>query len=101
MKLRRGAPTGEEAETLALQVLNFLAADPQRLVRFLSLTGLGPRDLKNWGQDPSLAVAVLDHLLSDESLLLVFAAEQGIRPESVAAAHALLSGGHGRDWQST
>ena len=101
MKPRKDAPASrEDADTLALQGLTFIAADPQRLVRFLSLTGLTPQDLKQWGQDPTLAIAVLEHLLADESLLLVFTAQQGIRPETVAPAHALLSGGHGRDWHS-
>ncbi|MBL8883416.1 MAG: DUF3572 domain-containing protein [Hyphomicrobium sp.] len=101
MKPRKSPPANkEDADTLALQGLTFIAADPQRLVRFLSLTGLTPQDLKKWGQDPTLAVAVLEYLLADESLLLVFTAEKGIRPETVAPAHALLSGGHGRDWHS-
>jgi len=101
MKPRKSAPANkEDADTLALQGLTFIAADPQRLVRFLSLTGLTPQDLKSWGQDPTLAVAVLEYLLADESLLLVFTAQQGIRPEAVGPAHALLSGGHGRDWHS-
>jgi hypothetical protein len=33
---------------------------------------------------------VLNHLLQDESLLLVFAASHGIAPELIAPAHALL-----------
>jgi hypothetical protein len=37
-----------------------------------------------------MAVAVLDHLLSDESLLLVFAAHAGVAPETIAPAHDLL-----------
>ncbi|MEZ5900475.1 MAG: DUF3572 domain-containing protein [Hyphomicrobium sp.] len=101
MKPRREAMTRDEAENVALQGLTFITADPHRLVRFLSLTGLTPNDLKGWRDDPTLAIAVLDYLLSDESLLLVFVADKGLKPEIVAPAHALLSGGDGRDWHST
>jgi hypothetical protein len=35
---------------------------------------------------------VLDHLMQDETLLMVFAAEAGLTPESVTAAHRTLAG---------
>lgn len=78
------------AATLALQGLSFLAADPERLGRFLALTGCGPADLRVLAARPSFQASVLDHLMGDESLLLVFAAEVGIAPEMIAPAHALL-----------
>ncbi len=84
--------TLEAAETLALQGLTFLVADAPRLSRFFSLTGIDPSDLSGWNGNPALQGAVLEHLLSDESLLLVFAAEVGAPPESIAPAHALLTG---------
>lgn len=93
MSLRRQKMIGPDAEALALQGLTFLAGDPKRLVRFLSLTGLTPQDLKGWAERPDLQAAVLEYLLSDESLLLVFAAETGAAPDSIAPAHALLSAG--------
>ncbi len=36
-------------------------------------------------------IAVLDHLMGDESLLLMFAAEKGIAAETLVAAHARLT----------
>ena len=82
----------ERAGALALQGLTFLAGDPQRLERFLSLTGMGPDEIRAAAVTPEFQAAVLEHLLSDESLLLVFAAESGVAPELIAPAHALLAG---------
>lgn len=82
----------DEAAAIALQGLTFLAADEQRLSRFLALTGIGPAELKIAAATDEFQAAILDYLLRDESLLLVFAAECGIAPEKVAPAYAMLSG---------
>lgn len=89
---RRGGPTREEAETLALSALAFLAADADRLGRFLAETGIGPDTLMRQAGTPATMCAVLDHILTDESLLLVFAADAGLKPEQVALAQAILAG---------
>jgi Protein of unknown function (DUF3572) len=83
----------DRAEALALQGLTFLAGDSARLTRFLTLTGIDPAELKGWDENPGIQAAVLDHLLADESLLLVFAAEAGVAPEEIAPAQAVLTGG--------
>lgn len=82
--------TVDDAETLALQGLTFLAGEPRRLARFLDLTGISPAELKSWGGNRALQSAVLEHLLGDESLLMVFSAEAQIAPEQVAPAQMLL-----------
>jgi hypothetical protein len=81
----------DDAESLALQAFAFLAGEPERLGRFLSLTGVGPADLKAALTTPGLQAAVISYLRSDESLLLVFAATVGIEPASVGEAERLLS----------
>ncbi len=85
--------TRAKAEALALQGLAFLAGDAHHLTRFLTATGVDPGDLKDWDGNAGIQIAVLDFLLSDESLLLVFAAEAGVRPEEVWPAQAALVGG--------
>jgi hypothetical protein len=84
-------PSAEIAASLALAGLAFLAEDAPRLGRFLSLTGIGPDHLREAAGATDTLLAVLDHLLSDESLLLVFAASKGIAPETVAPARELLA----------
>lgn len=88
---RRSGPTREEAETLALSALAFLADDAERLGRFLAETGIGPDTLMRQAGTPATMAAVLDHILADESLLLVFAAGAGLKPEQIAAAHAAIA----------
>ncbi|MBA4171244.1 MAG: DUF3572 domain-containing protein [Hyphomicrobium sp.] len=81
----------EGAETIALKALTFLAEDMPRLGRFLALTGIGPSELAAGAATAGMQAAVLDHLLSDESLLLVFSAQAGLQPQQIGYAHALLA----------
>ncbi len=102
MARRDPGPTDESAATLALSGLAFLAEDGARLGRFLALTGIGPDQLRAAADAPETLLAVLDYLLGDESLLLVFTASKGIAPETVVPSRAVLartlgSEAHG-DW---
>ena len=75
--------TVEEAENIAISGLAFLGQDMQRLGNFLATTGVNPADLRALAGTPGFLVSVLDYLLQDESLLLVFTSENGVDPESV------------------
>lgn len=79
-----------QAEALGLTALTFLAEDGERLVRFLSLTGTTPADLRAGAGQPHMLAAVLGHLLEDEPLLLVFTSMKFIDPATIAPAHELL-----------
>jgi hypothetical protein len=81
-----------DPETLALQALTYIAADDDRLQRFLSLTGIEPGSLRRLAQDPAGLGAVLDYVLGWEPLLLEFAAAEKLPPESIAAARRKLPG---------
>jgi Protein of unknown function (DUF3572) len=83
--------TKSGAETLAIEALSFLAADPMRLDRFLALSGIGLDHLRAAAAEPGFLAAVLDHLASDERLLLAFAAGAGQNPEAIAKARDILS----------
>ena len=85
--------TGREgAETIAIAALSFLAAEPERLARFLALSGLGPHNLRQAATLPGFLAAVLDHLGADEPLLVAFAAAQRVDPAAVTGARVALSG---------
>jgi hypothetical protein len=94
-KHQTGAP---EAESIAIQALGFLAGDPERLERFLAITGLGPENLRAAAGQPGFFASVLAHVVEDEPLLLAFAADAGIGPERVARAQAVLAGPGQADW---
>ena len=81
----------EVATELAVAALSFLAGEHERLERFLALTGLGPQSLRAAAREPSFLLGVLDHVASDEALLLAFADENGINPEDVGRARDVLA----------
>lgn len=82
-----------DAESIGLAALVFLTEDGERLGRFLSTTGISPAELKATAGTPEGQAGVLDYLLSDESLLMVFSAEAGIDPAAIAPAREALVGG--------
>ena len=82
----------EAAEALAIQALTFIAAEPERLGRFLAATGIGPAEIRGTAREPGFLAGVLEHLASDEALLAAFAAEAGFDPTDPGKAHAVLGG---------
>ena len=84
--------TLETAENIAAQGLGFLAEDAARLSHFLTLTGLRPDEVRAQAETPEFLTAVLEHIVNDESLLLVFASNASIAPEMIAPALTLLRG---------
>jgi hypothetical protein len=89
--------TRETAEAIAAEALLFLAGESRRLGRFLAETGLDPASLRSRMRDAEVLAAVLGHLLADESALLAFAANAGLKPEDIGRAEAALGGGASRE----
>lgn len=87
---KRTSVSREDAETLAIAALGFLAGEENRLAHFMIATGLSPADLRKQAGSIEFLAGVLDFLAADESLLLVFASEQHIPPETVLAARQKL-----------
>jgi hypothetical protein len=75
-----------DAEAVAIRALDGLAASPERLGGFLALTGLSPQSIRDVASSPGFLAAVLDHVTSDEPLLMEISAETGISTEAFAAA---------------
>lgn len=90
--------TPQAAGRTAAAVLDWMAQEPGRLAGFLSATGLSPAELRAGLDGPDLALAVLDHLMGDESLLLSACRDLGLPPETPARAQAALGGGPGPHW---
>jgi Protein of unknown function (DUF3572) len=80
------------ASDIALKFIGFLVSDEERLERFCALSGMGEAELKSGLTDPVMQGFVLDYALSDESLLLAFAADHGLKPEAVVRARQQLPG---------
>jgi len=80
------------AEALALRALAFVAGDEERLRCFLLLSGLTLDELRDRAGDPRTLSGVLDHLLSDERLLVEFAEAEEIDPALIPSSRRFLPG---------
>jgi len=84
----------EVAEIVAIQALNFIAGDPERLGLFLAESGIGPDTLRKSAADPRFLVSVLDFVLRDDATVKAFADASELHPTSIAAARQVLGDPH-------
>ncbi|KAA2243951.1 DUF3572 domain-containing protein [Salinarimonas soli] len=80
-----------DPESLAIEALGFLAGEPQRLMRFLNLTGLEPENVRDAARSPGFLAAVLDYVAGDETLLVACSQALDRTPETIVAAQRALS----------
>ena len=81
-----------EGSTIALQLIAFLASDDERLERFSALSGITLGDMKDGASNPVFLGFMLDYALQDEALILAFAENQKISPQTLAIARRQLPG---------
>ena len=84
----------DAAEVLAVDVLGWLAGDPDALGAFLAASGAGPGDLRARASDPEFLTFVLEFLLSDEERLLAFCADRSHPNDAPMRALVALGGGN-------
>lgn len=80
-----------EPDAMGVEILNRLAADPERLGRFIDLTGLRADTLRDVAGTPEFWVALFEYVVSDEPLLLEIAREINETPERIVAVQRRLS----------
>ena len=80
-----------QAEQIAVKALGLLASDPERLARFLALTGLGPETIRGAAASPGFLGAVLDYVAADEGLLMALVNEMDEKPETIMRARDILA----------
>ena len=82
----------ERAEILGLEVLAWLAGEPEGLERLFAASGLDLSSLKADAGNRDMQRAVVEFLLFQEDLLLRFCEEKAVPPADLhAAAHFLES----------
>jgi hypothetical protein len=96
MVKKTSKPSRDGAESVAIAALTFIAADPERLGRFLASTGIGPGDIRIAAREPLFLAGVIGHISADQELLLAFAAEIGLKPAEIDRARQALAG---PDWE--
>jgi len=85
--------SAEEAQSIAITALGFIAGDTELLPRFLAITGIEAASIRQAAREPGFLAGVLDFLLAHEPSLMRFAAETGTEPALVAAARRRLPDG--------
>jgi len=86
--------SAQDAEVIALKALGFLASEPERLRRFMDLSGLSLDAIRAGAGkgDAGFLAGVLDHLLGDQTLLLLFAEAEGVTPDHIGRLRRHLPG---------
>ncbi|KAB0681848.1 DUF3572 domain-containing protein [Aureimonas leprariae] len=94
----RSPPVDENvALSIGIKALEFLAAEPELLSRFLSFSGLSVEQLRQEANRPAFFTGLLDFILAHEPTLEAFAAKMELRAEDVATAQRVLAGPEPRD----
>lgn len=88
----------ENAETIALQALAWLAGNDDLWPLFLGATGLAPGDVAARAHEAEFLASVLDFLLMDDAWVVGFCGSAGLPCDRPRAARAALPGGAAPDW---
>lgn len=88
--VKRRHMSRDTAESLAIEAIGFLASEPERLGRFLALTGLGPADIRASAHESRFLQGVLEYIAGNEAELLLFAEHAGIDPAALGLALTAL-----------
>lgn len=92
----------EKAEAIALQMLTYVAENPDAIGAWLAQTGLSPDQLQTALNDEDarlgLLAGVFDFIMGDEALATGFAEPRKLTPEDLAEARARLPGGDAPNW---
>ncbi len=90
--LRQDRPPRQQPEELAVLAFTWLAQEPERLEPFLAMTGLTPATIREASGGSDFLVAVAEHVVRDEALLVAFAAQHRLDPARTGAALCALAG---------
>lgn len=88
--MERAASMQGDAEGVAIAALGFVAGDPELLARFLAITGIEARAIRQAAAEPGFLAGVLQFILAHEPTLMRFAQETGTPPEAVGKALGAL-----------
>ncbi|MBO6852505.1 MAG: DUF3572 domain-containing protein [Marivivens sp.] len=88
----------EEAETLAIKALGWLAANEELCPVFLGSTGARLEDLRASAGDPAFLASVLDFLMMDDAWVISFCDATGHRYEDPMRARQGMPGAEQVHW---
>lgn len=88
----------QQAETVAIQALGWMAQREETLHSFLGQSGMSADQIRGMASDPDFLAAVLDFILGDESMVTEFCGSEGLDPSIPMRARGLLPGGDAPSW---
>lgn len=97
-RMKDDLPSRDAAERTALQALGWLAAQPELLPDFLAATGASPDSLREAAARPEFLGAVMDFLLSEDSLVIAFCDTAHLPYTLPMRVRAVLPGGDLPHW---
>lgn len=90
--------TQDQAETLALKALLWIAGDEEVLSRLAASTGAGPDDFRERAGDPAFLAGILGFLLGEDRWVQGFCDAEGLPYDAPMRALAALPGGRHESW---
>lgn len=88
----------DQAETVGLQALAWLAADDELFGTFLGASGAGASDVAEAAGRPEFLGAVLDFVMMEDAWVMAFCDAGGLGYTVPMAARAALPGGQAFHW---
>jgi hypothetical protein len=90
--------TQESAETLALQVLAWLAGNDDLMPVFLGTTGASEAEVRDGAADPVFLGAVMDFVMMDDAWVMAFCDQASLPYDRIMRARMALPGGEQVNW---
>lgn len=88
----------ENAETIGLRALAWLAANDEIFPVFMGSSGASLDDVKAGAADPAFLAAILDFLTMDDAWITQFCDDAGLPYDAPLQARRALPGGHEVSW---
>lgn len=82
----------KEAETLAIDILKWLASEPDLFNRFSSLSGIDLSQLRSAAKEPGFLTGVIAFLVNHEPTLMQYCQTHNKSPEEIVQAYRALGG---------
>lgn len=88
----------EQAETVAIQALSWMAGNDEVLGQFMGASGASIEDLRTGAGDPAFLGALLDFLMLEDAWVMAFCDAAGLPYDAPMRARAALPGGAQMHW---
>lgn len=88
----------EIAETIALQIMGWLAAEDDLLGVFLGASGADLNDMKRRAAEPEFQLAVVDFVLMDDAWVIACCTALGLENAALQQVRQALPGGQETNW---